>query len=85
MAIGLDPTTGIYNDDPCGRWPLHIMRPTSTGHFTFYQTCPTPYVAPMTTDLAVFRAAMEQGRDVCGDCTAWLQQQRKLPEVSPAS
>jgi hypothetical protein len=84
MSLGFDPETGIYNDHPRGRWPLHIMRPTSTGHFTWYQTCPTPYVAPMTTDPEAFWAAMEQGRAVCEYCTEWLKEQGKSPEISLA-
>ena len=75
MTIGLDSTTGIYNDHPPGRWPLHMMRPASTGFFTVYQTCPTPYVAPMTTDSAVFRSEMERGREVCQYCNEWLHEQ----------
>ena len=81
MAMGLDPTTGIYNDHPRGRWPLHIMRPTGTGHFTAYQTCATPYITPMTADPVAFRTAMEAGRSVCEDCTEWLEEQGKWPEV----
>ena len=84
MALGLDPTTSIYNDQPRGRWPLHIMRPASTGLFTIYQTCPTSYVAPMTTDPRVFREAMEQGRAVCPVCTAWLKQEGNCREVNSA-
>lgn len=81
--IGLDQETGIYNDLPPGRWPLCIMRPASTGFVTFYRTCPTPYMAPMARDATAFRAAMEQGRNVCPQCVAWLQEQGLLPAVNP--
>ena len=70
--LGLNPETGIYNDHPQGRWPLHLGRPSGSGFITVYKVCHTPYVAPFTNDPAVFRAAMEQGRDVCWDCRAWL-------------
>ena len=70
--LGLNLETGIHNDYPPGRWPLHLGRPSGSGFIKVYEVCPTPHVAPFTNDPAVFRAAMEQGRDVCGDCRAWL-------------
>lgn len=77
--LGLNQETGIYNDYPQGRWPLHIGRPVSTGYFTVYQVCPTPYVAPIAANSAAFKAAMERGRDVCESCATWLREQEMLP------
>ena len=79
--LGLNYETGIYNDHPPGRWPLHLGRPVRTGFFTLYQVCATPYVAPVTNDPEVFEDAMEQGREVCDRCAAWLQD--GLPTLTP--
>ena len=73
MAMALNPQTGIYGDNP--RWPLHILRLASTGFIAVSTTCSTPYAAPMTTDPVAFATAMEQGRQVCDDCVAWLKEQ----------
>lgn len=78
--LGLNQETGIYNDHPPGRWPLHIGRPISTGHFTFYRDdCPTPYAKPIAKDPAGFGRAMDEGRDVCESCVAWLREHELLP------
>ena len=77
MAISLNPQTDIYGDNP--RWPLHILRPASTGLITVYETCSTPYAAPTTTNPVAFKIAIEQGRAVCDVCVAWLKERGHLP------